>query len=1467
MSATPRQGIYAIIFYSLVLVTIGISVAIDQVIYQQATQKYRQDVTTEAQQYRAQLQALMTANVQLVRGLIPAIAAQPDLNQDQFSSIARSLFSSSNELRNIGLAPDLVITMIYPLQGNQGALGLDFTTSEVDKELIQQSKLTGEISIIGPVNLIQGGKGIIARLPVYIDDQKKPFWGVISVVLDADKVFKNSGLLKLSKKYNAALYRTLSDGTKQLLFGNDAALSNDAQSLSVTVPSQEWQLAVIPKQGWQPPQHHYFYSRIATIGSACLIILFLFWVKRLLEQLLVNEDRLQALYDLSPLGIALCDAKSGQFIHANSALLGSVDISLEQLQNQKIHQTFVLNSGEKLVIESLKHGERLTPQEGAWRMRTGHAVQISGVRFNKSSNRRYFWLLVEDLQEKKATEASLMEKSQRLSLVNDTIGVAIWDWHIQRDEIKVNERWAEIIGYELADIQPFSFRAWQQYMHPDDAKVCQIHLQKHWHGEESLFICESRLMHKHGHWVWVLDTGRVIEWDDNGNALRMIGTHIDISAKKATELALIQAKQETESFFELNANFMAILNATGAIERINNSMFKCLGYEKEEVLDNPLLNLVHKRDKDALSAHLEGLGQQYTEVEFKGRLRKCDGQLILCLFNLALDPNREKIYLVASDITQQQQISEQLINHKHMLEAMSQQANIGAWELNMRNNTAFWSAVGREIHGVGQDYNVTADNLFDLYTPASQAQISTLIHKAIENRTEFDSELQIKTSDAGVKWVRVRGEAQFMDSECVRIFGSIQDIDDEKRGQLAQFYMAQRNSALAALSLNEAVITGDLAKARHLITQVVCKTLRVDRAAIWLFGDDASELTLLSLFDFNTNSHSDGTTFDANNYPTYFNAIKKRAVLNISHAQEDAVTVELRDDYIIPTNVHAMLDCGIPGRDGIIGVVSAENCNEPRMWSESDENFMLAIASIVGGVFANHERQLTEVALRKAKDDAEYAAKVKSEFLASMSHEIRTPMNGVLGMMELLSHSELNDTQQHQLELARSSATALLSIINDILDFSKGEAGKVTLEHIEFDIHHLLSQAVESMALKAQQKGNLLLLDTQAIDMQKVFGDPNRIRQIVANLLGNAIKFTENGSITVRAKLSAQGHFTCSIQDSGIGISDEAQQQLFEAFTQADSSTTRKYGGTGLGLAIVKQLCELMGGSVWVESELGKGSTFTFMINLSIEHDSPMSAVLANQQVYIIGQNQAQAQLTFEHCQAMGATPFVFEQPQALLDKLQTSEPIHLIIDTDTLLADDKSLLNELQKQLHPQSEVLVVTHFEQAKQVNEQINFSHYRLAFFPLTAYDIYNRSPRNDERPITTHHPLSEVRCLLVEDNKINQIVATSLLDKQHCQYVVANNGQEAIDILNDPEHELFDVILMDCQMPVLDGYQASQQIRAGAAGDYYRSVVIIALTANAMDGDKEKCLSAGMNDYLTKPLTPDSLIDKLIQWGTA
>ena len=531
---------------------------------------------------------------------------------------------------------------------------------------------------------------------------------------------------------------------------------------------------------------------------------------------------------------------------------------------------------------------------------------------------------------------------------------------------------------------------------------------------------------------------------------------------------------------------------------------------------------------------------------------------------------------------------------------------------------------------------------------------------------------------------------------------------------------------------------------------------------------------------------------------------------------------------------------------------------------------------------------------QQALDMAEDSLRLKSEFLASMSHEIRTPMNGVLGMLNLMYQTKLDKQQIHYLNLASSSAKSLLTLINDILDFSKIEAGKLELESLDFDARSQLGEVAESLAVKAQDKGLELVLDVNYIGHETVKGDPTRLRQIVSNLVSNAIKFTEKGEIVIRAHTEQIAdddvYLHCSVSDSGIGIPEDKVIALFDSFTQVDASTTRKYGGTGLGLAIVKQLCELMDGNISVTSEEGKGSTFEFCIKLKRGHPIHValpSIEIAGRKILIVDDNETNLEVLKGQLEQWGAD---ISEAQSGIEALMlvNKKPEQYfdvaILDMQMPAMDGATLGQRLKAERNSQhTKLIMMTSMGTTGDAEyfAKLGFS----AYFPKPAttsdlFDALNVVLEGGEaldvaQPLVTHESIqalqrpqeqqidASTKVLIVEDNRINQAVVTGVLASWGCQAEVAENGLQAIDMLAKPSKH-YDVVLMDCQMPEMDGYQASRYIRSGENSNIKQDIPIIAMTANAMKGDREKCIASGMDDYLPKPLDADLLLEKLLHY---
>lgn len=557
------------------------------------------------------------------------------------------------------------------------------------------------------------------------------------------------------------------------------------------------------------------------------------------------------------------------------------------------------------------------------------------------------------------------------------------------------------------------------------------------------------------------------------------------------------------------------------------------------------------------------------------------------------------------------------------------------------------------------------------------------------------------------------------------------------------------------------------------------------------------------------------------------------------------------------------------------------------------------VMGLVGVSMDITDRIQLENDLLDSKVRAEEGSRAKSEFLASMSHEIRTPLNGVLGMLGLVRRQGLAKKQDEQLAIAQSSANSLLDIINDLLDFSKIEAQKLDIEELDFNIQELLGDVAKTVAYKADEKGLELILDLSGLDQKVIRSDPTRIRQLVLNLLSNAIKFTVTGEIVLRATLEIHDnkHFLqCSVIDSGIGIKDDVIAKLFDEFTQADSSTTRQYGGTGLGLAICKRLSELMGGGISVKSELGRGSEFTFRVEIQESRESPKflpTHELKGLRVLIVDDIKTNRQIFRAQLEAWGvvvsevesgkeALALLAEKPEGAFDiaLLDMNMPgmdgyeLALSIHEDERLANLKMLL------------MTSSSEFENSKALLS-LGLSGYFAK--PVTPSDLHDallvvmdrRAEETEEQTVITSGYLKtlsrestedftdlqeKLNILLVEDNAINRMIVHGMLEAMQLKCTEVENGQEAIDYLNTHENKgKINLILMDCQMPILDGYQTTEQIRAGNAGAWATNIPIIAMTAHALQGDKEKCLACGMNDFVTKPVNEQQFREALKRWA--
>ena len=542
-----------------------------------------------------------------------------------------------------------------------------------------------------------------------------------------------------------------------------------------------------------------------------------------------------------------------------------------------------------------------------------------------------------------------------------------------------------------------------------------------------------------------------------------------------------------------------------------------------------------------------------------------------------------------------------------------------------------------------------------------------------------------------------------------------------------------------------------------------------------------------------------------------------------------------------------------------------------------------ALRRIVGIAEDITRAKQAEAAIRAAKEAAEAASLAKGQFLANMSHEIRTPMNGILGMAGLLLGGDLDARQRKRAETIRDSAEALLSILNDILDFSKMGANKLKLEDTEFNLRNVVEGVADLIAVRAQEKGVELLCFIEPDVPTQLRGDAARLRQILVNLGGNAVKFTAAGEVSIRVKPAVPGqrgraHF--EVSDTGVGIPEDKRHLLFQPFSQVDASTARHYGGTGLGLSIVRMLVEMMGGEIGFHSEEGKGSRFWFTVPLQLAAaaERPRVLSLAGWRILVVDDNAASRGLILELLRFWKAEGEQAAESETALEILRNarSRPFDAVLVDQAMLGDDDCRFPTLVHELSPGAGAAVValtplSHAADAERwqrlgfaghVGKPVKQGELGACLASVLGYGPPPVRPIPEpKRKRTNREQRTRLRLLVVEDNQVNQEVALGILDHLGYRADVAADGHSALEALGKKD---YDLVLMDCHLPGMDGYEASRRIRQPDTPVRNHAIPIIAATANAMAGDREKCLAAGMNGYVSKPLRPDALEEAIEEW---
>ncbi len=915
--------------------------------------------------------------------------------------------------------------------------------------------------------------------------------------------------------------------------------------------------------------------------------------------------------------------------------------------------------------------------------------------------------------------------------------------------------------------------------------------------------------------------------------------------------------------FELLPDGIWIFDDDGLTSYANRRMAQMLGREQAEMQGTRVVDFF---DEEGVHNFWEWLGEMTRTGQgrenFEAFFYRPDGSTVWGLVSSApmLDAagrrtgwlHRIAPYTERKELLQRLQASEhQLANAQHV-------AGLGSWERDLRTDEIFWSDELYRLMGLApQEVPITAEMMASFAHPEDRDRAVAAARQDLAQGDQYSFDTRIVRRDGSIRWGRVLG---YLERDAtgvpIRTGGTVQDVTDLKTAD------QQAEQATRRLQLLQ-----EMATAANLATSM--------REAMLMIAHGLP--TLSSWYGVGAwvcDENGGGTEVDLESPPT---------PAGVAVEFDHALAVRARD-------TRSVVIAAPPGLEATHSLVAVPVVVDGQVLAVAqlladevppDDNSRQLVDQVATQLAVVAERERSAAQLAEARDDAMEASRLKSEFLATMSHEIRTPMNGVIGLTDLLMLTDLDEHQRRLAENLQGAGLTLLGIINDILDLSKIESGKLELESTDFDVRAVFDQVASVLSGPAHAKGIELVVACHPDVPVQLRGDAVRFGQILTNLGSNAVKFTDRGEVVVHARAVGQEDDAVVLQvdvvDTGVGIAPQARERLFDAFTQADPSTTRRHGGTGLGLAISRRLVTALGGEIWVESEPGRGSTFSFTARLgrgsgTAGRARELARHLTDRRALIVDDNETNRLVLEEQLAAWRMRPVAVasaaEAIATLREAARSGEPYDVAL-LDLMMPGTDGLMLARQIRADPTlgapSMLLLTSDQTVTRQevedagvhasLSKPVRHGELRGALRALLGEAITRPEPNAPDGPELG------TRVLVVEDNEVNQLVAAGLLESLGCSVAIASDGVEAVQQLSG-QHE-YDVVLMDCRMPRLDGFDATRQVRRQEPVG--RRVPIIAMTASAMEGERERCLDAGMDDYLTKPIDTAELERVIREWA--